>query len=170
MQIAIIQNNTVTQVGDYRILFPNTSFNANGPDDEWLTENSCLKVNLYLDHDPLTQKLQSCQPTISNGMVNLVEVVAMTADEITNQKASAMANIRAQRNALMNACDWTQTPDNPMINKSAWATYRQALRDIPEKMGSADPRTWSSWPTSPAEPTVSNLSTTGISSIPTSGV
>jgi hypothetical protein len=30
---------------------------------------------------------------------------------------------------------------------SAMATYRQALRDIPSTIGSADPRTWSDYPT-----------------------
>lgn len=42
--------------------------------------------------------------------------------------------IRAQRNALLAACDWTQLADAP-ADGLAWATYRQALRDIPEQAG-----------------------------------
>lgn len=37
---------------------------------------------------------------------------------------------RAQRNALLLACDWTQLPDAPGATRFAWMTYRQALRDI----------------------------------------
>jgi hypothetical protein len=37
--------------------------------------------------------------------------------------------VRAERNALLAACDWTQLPDAP-VDAAAWATYRQALRDI----------------------------------------
>lgn len=39
------------------------------------------------------------------------------------------AEVRAQRNALLAACDWTQLPDAP-VNRTAWARYRQNLRDI----------------------------------------
>lgn len=37
--------------------------------------------------------------------------------------------IRVRRNALLAECDWTQLPDAP-VDKAAWATYRQELRDI----------------------------------------
>lgn len=39
------------------------------------------------------------------------------------------AEIRAQRDALLVASDWTQLPDAP-VNRLAWANYRQNLRDI----------------------------------------
>lgn len=39
--------------------------------------------------------------------------------------------MRAQRNALLAASDWTQCADDPTGNAAAWATYRQALRDAP---------------------------------------
>ena len=38
--------------------------------------------------------------------------------------------IRARRAALLAESDWTQLPDVPLPTKEAWATYRQALRDI----------------------------------------
>jgi hypothetical protein len=41
---------------------------------------------------------------------------------------------RAQRNAMLAACDWTQLADAP-VDDLAWATYRQALRDIPDQAG-----------------------------------
>jgi hypothetical protein len=47
------------------------------------------------------------------------------------------ATIRAERNAKIAACDWTQMPDGPLSTqaKAAWAAYRQALRDVPEQAG-----------------------------------
>jgi hypothetical protein len=38
--------------------------------------------------------------------------------------------VRAVRNAELAATDWTQVADS-QANKAAWATYRQALRDLP---------------------------------------
>jgi hypothetical protein len=45
--------------------------------------------------------------------------------------------IRAERNAKLAACDWTQVDDAPFDNthKAAWAAYRQALRDISAQPG-----------------------------------
>jgi hypothetical protein len=45
--------------------------------------------------------------------------------------------LRLWRNAKLVASDWTQVADAP-VNKSAWATYRQALRDLPAQGGVAD--------------------------------
>lgn len=43
--------------------------------------------------------------------------------------AAKEAEIRSLRNSLLTASDWTQLADAP-VDKAAWATYRQALRDI----------------------------------------
>ena len=52
--------------------------------------------------------------------------------------------IRAQRDALLAACDWTQMPDSPLDadTKAAWAAYRQALRDVPQQEGFPENVTW----------------------------
>jgi hypothetical protein len=39
------------------------------------------------------------------------------------------AVVREERNEKLAECDWTQLPDAP-VDKAAWATYRQELRDI----------------------------------------
>jgi len=148
MKIAIISDNAITQVGDYRDLFPNTSFNPSGPDDAWLVENSCKKVNLYKDHDQLTQKLVSSVSYVEGDWVYLVSVVDLTEEEIASAKASAMSQIRSQRDRLLSACDWTQIPDVTIPKKSEWATYRQALRDLPNTI-TTDPRLWNAWPHNP---------------------
>ena len=45
----------------------------------------------------------------------------------------AMKRLRIHRNILMSNCDWTQGADSPLSDekKAEWATYRQALRDLP---------------------------------------
>ena len=54
--------------------------------------------------------------------------------------------MRRYRNALLKECDWTQVADAP-VNAEAWATYRQALRDVPQQEGF--PETIE-WPEAPA--------------------
>jgi hypothetical protein len=145
MQIAILTS-PIT-VGDYRELFANTSFNANGPSDEFLAENNAKKVTLFKAHDRLTQKLVSCAPYDDGEFVSIAQVESMTAEEIQAAKDSAMANIRATRNQLLNACDWTQAVDCTIAKKAEWATYRQALRDLPSTI--TEPRTFSAYPNNP---------------------
>ena len=45
--------------------------------------------------------------------------------------------IRNWRNSELVKSDWTQVADAP-VDKAAWATYRQTLRDLPAS--NADPR------------------------------
>ena len=42
--------------------------------------------------------------------------------------------VRADRNARLTACDWTQLADAP-VDDLAWAIYRQGLRDVPAQSG-----------------------------------
>ena len=44
-----------------------------------------------------------------------------------------MNNIRGRRNSMLSASDWTQLGDAALAGHTAeeWATYRQALRDLP---------------------------------------
>lgn len=44
-------------------------------------------------------------------------------------------NVREDRNKRLAESDWTQLDDSPGQNKLAWATYRQALRDVPTQTG-----------------------------------
>lgn len=53
--------------------------------------------------------------------------------------------VRADRNRRLSDCDWTQLADAP-VDKTAWATYRQSLRDFPTQAGFP----WSvQWPDKP---------------------
>jgi len=55
--------------------------------------------------------------------------------EATNEQK--WKQIRLWRNAELAATDWTQLSDAP-VDQVAWATYRQALRDLPVQGGLAD--------------------------------
>ena len=50
------------------------------------------------------------------------------ADEVPDEYF--FERFRLWRHAELVACDWTQLADS-QADKSAWATYRQALRDLP---------------------------------------
>lgn len=48
-----------------------------------------------------------------------------------------LARVRYWRDGELSRTDWTQVADAP-VDQAAWATYRQALRDLPSS--NADPR------------------------------
>ena len=81
MQIAIIQNGVVTQIGEYQFLFPNTSFPSAGPNDDFLVENNVKKVNLFKPYDRATKKLVSVDPYEDGEFVYVVEVQPLTDEE-----------------------------------------------------------------------------------------
>ena len=56
----------------------------------------------------------------------------LTPDQAWEQQVSA--KVRLERNILLDQTDYTQTPDSPP-DTAEWATYRQALRDIPAQEG-----------------------------------
>lgn len=85
MQIARLKENSIDkfEVQDYKLMFPDTSFSVNGPTDEWLKENDCYKVSVGKQYDPLIQKLQECEPYLSNDLlVYTVKVVDLNEDEL----------------------------------------------------------------------------------------
>ena len=51
-----------------------------------------------------------------------------------NEEAEKACQIR---NMILANSDWTQMPDSPLTTeqKAAWATYRQALRDVTAQEG-----------------------------------
>lgn len=80
-----------------------------------------------------------------------VEITGAERDALIRQWAenahsSAFARIRAERDALLIASDWTQNPDAP-VDAAVWAKYRQALRDLPAKI--KDPTAEVNWPEPP---------------------
>lgn len=59
------------------------------------------------------------------------EQVLAKAQEFLDGEADK--RLRVHRDLLLKECDWTQGADSPLSDekKAEWATYRQALRDLP---------------------------------------
>jgi hypothetical protein len=49
-----------------------------------------------------------------------------------------LQQVRNWRNSQLGRTDWTQVADAP-VDASAWAVYRQALRDLPATINIANP-------------------------------
>jgi hypothetical protein len=62
-------------VGDYKTLFPDTSFPESGPNENWFAENHCYRINLDVPYDPETEILQSAEPYVQNGWAYLSRAV-----------------------------------------------------------------------------------------------
>jgi len=79
---------------------------------------------------------------------SVLDAALAAYDDGSTKLAIQWGHVRADRNAKLAANDWTQYADSPMTDaqKSTWATYRQALRDITSQ---ADPFNIT-WPTAPA--------------------
>jgi hypothetical protein len=58
---------------------------------------------------------------------------ALVDQEPSVTAEAAWDSIRSVRWGLLVASDWTQLPDVPLATKEAWATYRQALRDVTDQ-------------------------------------
>jgi hypothetical protein len=75
-----------------------------------------------------------------------LDIVAQVGNIIRDGVVSPSAKqLRDHRDELLANSDWTQVADAP-VDKAAWATYRQALRDIPLQTDFP----WNTtWPTQP---------------------
>ena len=58
-----------------------------------------------------------------------------------SKDAEQAKSVRTSRNDKLKECDWTQITD-ATVDKPAWATYRQALRDITAQAGFPWTITW----------------------------
>jgi hypothetical protein len=72
-------------------------------------------------------------------------VADMDAEAIAAKDAEQAKSVRQQRGEKLKDSDWTQVADAP-VDQAAWATYRQALRDVTAQSGFP----WTvDWPTIP---------------------
>ena len=81
-------------------------------------------------HEPATQHLEEGPALLIDGVWTQNYIVTdLDADTAAAKVGAQWPVIRAERNKLLVESDWTQLPDAP-VDAAAWATYRQALRDI----------------------------------------
>ena len=67
---------------------------------------------------------------IEGGVVVEANESEIAANEQEKELELAWMRLRYERSQRLAACDWTQVPDAP-VDQTAWATYRQELRDLP---------------------------------------
>ena len=146
MELRNKETGAVITESEFRAAFPNTSF----PEQ--------LTVDLIGDmgFDVVLEGPQA-QPTryqtafrdgveeINGKWFTKYSVADMDDETKAAKDAEQAKSMRDQRTQKLSDSDWTQLADSPG-NKAAWATYRQALRDIPTQAGFP----WEvQWPTQP---------------------
>jgi len=118
-------------VGDLRRDNPNTSFPRNVPEAR-MAQFGVYSVSHQAapSYNPLTHRLQSSlQPVLVNdAWVITKTIVELTNAQIASNTASQAANIRRQRDTLLEDTDWMALSDVTM--SAEMAAYRQSLRDI----------------------------------------
>lgn len=143
-----ITNGAVAQypyaVGDLRRDNPNVSFPKTIPNSVF------AKYGVYPvgyegapEYDSLTHYLQhSNVPALVGGNWVLTKtVVALTTEQIAEKTEAKAREVRTERDVLLVKTDWTQVADAPVATV-AWATYRQALRDVTSQVDFPHNITW----------------------------
>jgi len=129
---------------------PQVSFPQNIP-DATLAEFDVyrLRPTTQPAYNIATERIEEGVSAQQDGeWVQVWNAVALTAEEVQQRNDSQSTSVRAERGNLLSACDWTQVDDSPLTNvqKAAWATYRQSLRDISTQAGFP----WTiDWPVAP---------------------
>jgi len=73
------------------------------------------------------------------------EFVTIPNSEINEKRLEEANNLfRGLRDQLLQKSDWTQSNDSPLTDakKTEWATYRQALRDLPANTNDPSNPVW----------------------------
>ena len=98
----------------------------------------------------------ACMPYDGAININKYRVNVSVTPHVIEAKSEVTINIpiyiRDLRNKYLAICDWTQSEDSPLSDakKAEWATYRQALRDMPETFASATSVDDVVWPSRPS--------------------
>ena len=113
---------------------PNTSF-PKPISDEILADYGVYPVTQTVkpEHDAITHIAKPSTPELIDGV--------WTQGWTTEIYPDADQRVRQHRDKLLTKSDWTQLPDAP-VDASAWSTYRQALRDVPQQAGFPVDITW----------------------------
>ena len=155
MALAFVENGSISQypVGpiDIRRKFPNVSFQRNLENCDLsafgvVTVQSTPSPNF----DPNSQKVEAADPVEIDGVWQQAwSVIDLTAEEIQQRSDAKASEVRAIRDELLTASDWTQAADCELSDalKAEWVAYRQALRRVPEQDGFPSQV---EWPVEPA--------------------
>lgn len=146
MEIRIQSTGAVVYEQEFRNMFPNTSL----PNP--LTESAINGLGGDIVFEGPQPTATRYQIVVRQGVIQLGDkwytnyvAVDLSPEACTALDEQQASSVRITRNSRLAACDWTQVADSP-VDKAAWATYRQELRDITSQPGFP----WEiTWPTSP---------------------
>lgn len=101
------------------------------------------------EHDLRNQKadLNNVASNVDGSWVFQWTISEKSAEEIANYDKIQSAKVRMERDKMLLLSDWTQISDST-ANKSEWALYRQALRDITDHANFPNLED-SDWPVAP---------------------
>lgn len=147
---AKIENNKVVEfpITNLRQLLSNISF------PEPILDNHIEHlgyVNVFPSDPPTTSKTEVAVPDSaelkSDGKWYMTwKIEPRSTEEIFLNDSNLPEIIKIKRNMLLSESDWTQVADAP-VDKLAWSTYRQQLRDITNQNGFPKNVIWPSKPT-----------------------
>ena len=136
------QDGKVMYEGEFRALFPNTSL------PQQLTETLINDMGGDVVFEGPQAQPTRYQFAFRSGVEQIegkwytkYSVSDMDQEAIAAKDTEQAKAMRSQRTDKLKDSDWTQVADAP-VDKAAWATYRQALRDITAQPGFPWTVTW----------------------------
>jgi len=146
MEIRIRESGQVVTDSEFRAMFPNTGFPVQ------LTEQIINDFGGDVVFEGPQAQPSRYQVGFRDGVeqINGKWFTKYSVSDMDDEAKAALdaqqaKSVRDDRTKRLSECDWTQLTDAP-VDKTAWATYRQALRDVTTQEGFP----WSvSWPVKP---------------------
>jgi|11BtaG_2_1085332.scaffolds.fasta_scaffold06875_2 uncharacterized protein (UPF0297 family) len=117
-------------------------FHKNARVDNYASDPSYIEITQDQYNELVTRQSVEDVKQYIDGVISDAPATVASEDDLREI-------IRRQRNKLLAASDWTQANDSPLSasKRTEWATYRQALRDLPAN--TTDPAN-PTWPTKPS--------------------
>jgi hypothetical protein len=134
MQIRIRDTGAVVQEYGFRLLHSNTSFSALSAEILDAFNADFLLQGVVPAYGRYQTVVESGVEQIEGKWYTKYSVADMDADVIAAKDTEQAKAILSQRTDKLKDSDWTQVADAP-VDQAAWATYRQALRDITAQPG-----------------------------------
>lgn len=132
----IDENNKIIEwpIASLTTIFPNTSFPIPLTQAD-LPEGYVIVETTYPPETNINQKAIPAAPILQDEKwIQSWDIVDLTTEELAKRIEGIAQDARMTRNQLLADSDWTQVADAP-VDKTAWAAYRQALRDITNQSG-----------------------------------
>lgn len=146
MEIRIRDSGEIINDSKFREMHPTTPFPYLLTDEIVNTYNADIIQESQIPTCTLTQvALRNGVEQIDGIWYTKYTIYEKNPELLVMEKTVQSNNMRSDRNMLLVMCDWTQLADSK-VDKEAWATYRQQLRDITLQEGFP----WSvEWPAKP---------------------